>query len=111
MSKQLKTLPLYGEDNHNYLADDIIKLYGLKTTEVLLLKTSGYFDSNYKSKIAFDYHKSLFGVLAMLKKKYAGKFPMANVETFKKCKVFFVHGTGKIQNSFDHIFCPVTYFI
>ncbi|KAI7899312.1 uncharacterized protein BX663DRAFT_441561 [Cokeromyces recurvatus] len=94
MGKQLKTLPLYEEDNHSYLADGVIKLYGLKNIEILLLETSGCFGSTDKSKIAFDHHKGLFEVLAMLK-SIADEFPMASVETFQKCKVFFTHGAGE----------------
>lgn len=94
MGKQLKNIPLYKEDNHSYLADGIIKLYGLKNIEIVLLETSGCFGSIDKSKIAFDHHKGLFGALAMLK-SIADEFPMATVETFQKCKVFFVHGAGE----------------
>ncbi|KAG2203375.1 hypothetical protein INT47_010073 [Mucor saturninus] len=93
MGKQLKNIPLY-KDNHSYLADGIIKLHGLKNIEIVLLETSGCFGSIDKSKIAFDHHKGLFGDLAMLK-SIADEFPMATVEAFQKCKVFFVHGAGK----------------
>lgn len=99
MNKQLKNIPLYKEDNHSYLADGIIKLYGLKNIEVLLLETSGCFGSNDKSKIAYDHHKGLFGALAMLK-GIADEFCMASIKTFEKCKIFFVHGAGKTQRSF-----------
>lgn len=108
MGKQLKNIPLYKEDNHSYLADGIIKLYGLKNIEIVLLETSGCFGSIDKSKIAFDHHKGLFGALAMLK-SIADEFPMATVEAFQKCKVFFVHGAGKIQCPF--VYCSVSYFI
>lgn len=91
MSKQLKNIPLYKEDSHCYLADGIIKLYGLKSIEILLLETSGSFGSVEKPKIAFDHHKGLFGALAVLK-NIADELPMATVEAFQKCKVFFVHG-------------------
>ncbi|KAG1466888.1 hypothetical protein G6F56_004605 [Rhizopus delemar] len=94
MGKQLKNIPLYKEDNYSYLVDGIIKLYGLKNIEIVLLETSGCFGSIDKSKIAFDHHKGLFGALAMLK-SIADEFPMATVETFQKCKVFFVHGAGE----------------
>lgn len=89
MGKQLKSIPLYKEDNHSYLADEIIKLYGPENIEVLLLETSGCFGSNDKPKISFDHHKGLFGALAMLK-SIADEFPMATVGTFQRCKVFFL---------------------
>ncbi|KAG2235784.1 hypothetical protein INT48_001010 [Thamnidium elegans] len=94
MGKQLNNIPLYKEDNHSYLADGIIKLYGLKNIEILLLETSGCFGSTDKSKIAFDHHKGLFVALAILK-SIADEFPMATVEAFQKCKVFFVHSAGE----------------
>ncbi|KAG1471658.1 hypothetical protein G6F56_001993 [Rhizopus delemar] len=83
MGKQLKSIPLYKEDNHSYLADEIIKLYGPENIEVLLLETSGCFGSNDKPKISFDHHKGLFGALAMLK-SIADEFPMATVGTFQR---------------------------
>ncbi|KAI8889667.1 hypothetical protein K501DRAFT_315106, partial [Backusella circina FSU 941] len=67
MNKQLKTIPSYKEDNHDYLADGIIKLYGLKNIEIFLFETSDCFGSINKSKIAFDHHKGFFGALTMLK--------------------------------------------
>ncbi|KAG1055544.1 hypothetical protein G6F43_002499 [Rhizopus delemar] len=85
MGEQLKTLPLYKEDSHIYLADGIIKLNGVKNIEILLLETSGCFGSIDRSKIAFDHHKGLFGALAMLK-SIADEFPMASMEAFQKCK-------------------------
>lgn len=105
MGKQLKNIPLYKEDSHSYLADGIIKLYGLKNIEILLLETSGCFGFIDKSKIAFDHHKGLFGAFAMLK-SITDELPMGSVETFQKCKVFFAHGAGKIPNSFVHYFLP-----
>jgi hypothetical protein len=36
MGKQLKDHPLYKAENHIYLADDILKLYGLKDRKDLL---------------------------------------------------------------------------
>lgn len=84
INKQLKNLELYKEDNHIYLADGIIKLCGLKNLEILLLETSGCLGSTDRPKIAFDHHKGLFGVLAMLK-NIADVFSFANMDTFTKC--------------------------
>lgn len=114
MGEQLKTLPLYKEDSHIYLADGIIKLNGVKNIKILLLETLSCFGSIDRSKIAFDHHKGLFGALAMLK-SIADEFPMASMEAFQKCKVFFVHGAGKIQISFAYFFffllCLLSYLI
>lgn len=73
-----------------YLADGIVKLFGLKDHKILLLETSNYFGYIEKSKISFDHHKGLFGTLAMLK-NITDELQFASMETFCKCKVFFVH--------------------
>jgi hypothetical protein len=43
ITKQLELFSIYKEDVHCYLADGIIKLYGLKEIEVLILETSSDF--------------------------------------------------------------------
>ncbi|KAI8387521.1 hypothetical protein BD560DRAFT_320769, partial [Blakeslea trispora] len=94
MKEQLDDLPIYQDDSHTYLADGIIKLFGQKTLELLLLETSGPFQNKDKSKIAFDHHKGLFGALAMLK-AIADSFSKARIETFENVKVFFLHAAGE----------------
>lgn len=93
--KQLKALGLQDNDKSQYKADGLIKLYGIKNLEVLLLETSGSFNNSDKVKINFDHHKGTFGSLAMLK-TVADGFCFASVETFKKLKVFFVHASGNV---------------
>ncbi|EIE84365.1 hypothetical protein RO3G_09075 [Rhizopus delemar RA 99-880] len=88
MHKQLENTELYQNDNYNYFAYGIIKLYGLKKIEVLLLETSGSFGNTDKSKISYDHHKGLFGALVMLK-NIADEFPLASMKAFQKCKAFF----------------------
>lgn len=96
MHKQLENTELYQNDNYNYFAYGIIKLYGLKKIEVLLLETSGSFGNTDKSKISYDHHKGLFGAQAMLK-NIADEFPLASMKAFQKCKAFFLHAAGKTQ--------------
>ena len=93
MAKQLKILGLYKEENHSYLSDGIIKLYGLKGLEVLLLEASGSFASMDWAKHSFGHHKDVFGALSMLK-SIADKCEKASIEAFCQCKVFFVHAAG-----------------
>ncbi|PHZ09865.1 uncharacterized protein RHIMIDRAFT_239980 [Rhizopus microsporus ATCC 52813] len=76
-----------------YLADDIIKLYGLCELEVPLLETSSHFGREDKAKSSFDHHKGLFGGLSMLK-IIADKFSYGLIEAFSKLKVLFVHASG-----------------
>jgi hypothetical protein len=105
MTKQLQMFDIYKDDIHSYLADGIIKLYGLKKLKVLLLETSNKFGCMEKPKISFDHHKGLFGFLAMLK-AIADEFPFASMKTFYQCKVIFIHVSGKI-NSFTYLFSSV----
>jgi hypothetical protein len=96
MSKQLEALPLYEEDNHLYLADGIIRLYGLKGIEVLLLETSGCFSNKDRSKIGFDHHKDLFGAFVMLK-SIADEFSLASVNTFPTRSSLFMEQVRYIE--------------
>lgn len=94
MGKQLKALELFKNDNYSYLVDDIINLYDLKNTDILLLETSSNFGCANKLKISFGYYKSFSGSLAMLK-DIADELPLATLEVFWDCKMFFVHAVNK----------------
>lgn len=88
MEKQLKD-----EDDALYHADGILKLYGLKELEILLLETSSFFGCNSGVKKSFDHHKGLFGALAMLK-TIADTFYFGSLDTLSKIKILFVHAAG-----------------
>lgn len=90
MSNQLKKSEIFKNDKCNYLADGIIKLYGLKEIEILLLETSWHFRCTIKSKHSFDHHKGIFGSLAMLK-NIADEFSLAKLDTFSTIKIVFLH--------------------
>jgi hypothetical protein len=76
-----------------YKADGIVKLYGMKGLEVLILETSSHFGSNDNAKSCFDHHKGLFGALSMIK-TIADENYLGSIETFAKVKVIFVHASG-----------------
>lgn len=95
MKRQLKTYNLYIDDKSQYKSDGLIKLFGLKERELLLLETSGCFINKDKSKTNFDHHKGVFGALAMLK-CIADDYTFASIEKFTEVKVFFLHAAGKI---------------
>lgn len=76
MATQTRTLELYKEESHSYLADVIIK--GL---ESLLLEISGSFASMDRAKHSFDHHKGVFRALSMLK-SIADKYEKAYIEAF-----------------------------
>ncbi|KAG1449688.1 hypothetical protein G6F55_010053 [Rhizopus delemar] len=67
MTQQLKASGLYKDNKFQYKADGLIKMYGVKNLEILLLETSYHFGSTDKCKAGFDHHKGLFGSLSMLK--------------------------------------------
>jgi hypothetical protein len=67
MSAQLKSLIMLVDDRAKHKADCLIRMYGYKRLEILLLKTSSYFGSTDQSKSKFDHHKGSFGTLATLK--------------------------------------------
>ncbi|KAG1176736.1 hypothetical protein G6F46_002079 [Rhizopus delemar] len=90
MSEQLKELGNIQDDRDRYMADGIVRLYGYKSLEVVLLETSRHFGCTDKAKICFDHHKGLFGLLAMLK-SIADVYHEGTMKTFRCVKVFFVH--------------------
>ncbi|KAI8360795.1 hypothetical protein BD560DRAFT_426009 [Blakeslea trispora] len=89
MSRQIKAAGVVVDETSNYKTYGLIKLFGLKNLELLLLETSGHFPNTDKVKIKFDNHKGMYGNLAMLK-CISDDFPFASVETFSCVKVFFV---------------------
>jgi hypothetical protein len=97
MFNQLKHLEFYNEESRCYLANGIIKLYGMQNTNVLLLETSGCFGNTDRSKISFDRHKGLYGALFSMTKSIADKFCKATMLIFSKLKVYFVHAADKIR--------------
>ncbi|CAO3679486.1 unnamed protein product [Rhizopus stolonifer] len=90
MSNQLKAAGVSVDEKSQYKTDGMIKLFGLKNLELLLLETSGHFSNRDNVKIKLDHHKGIYGILAMLK-CIADKFTFASVEKFSRVKVFFLH--------------------
>ncbi|KAI7899275.1 uncharacterized protein BX663DRAFT_538130 [Cokeromyces recurvatus] len=78
-----------------YSADGILKLYGVKDLEILLLETSSFCGCTSNVKIDFDHHKGLFGTLAMIK-TIAYIYYFGSVDTFTKIKILFTHAAGTI---------------
>ncbi|KAG1071755.1 hypothetical protein G6F42_025988 [Rhizopus arrhizus] len=90
MTRQLKKLNLFVDEKSLYKSDGLIKLFGLKKLELVLLETSGHFTNSDKVKIKLDHHKGMYGVLSMLK-CVADDFSFASVDNFSPVKVFFIH--------------------
>ncbi|KAI7898509.1 uncharacterized protein BX663DRAFT_524359, partial [Cokeromyces recurvatus] len=90
MSRQLKACNLYIDDENQYKSDGLLKLFGLKELELLLLETSDCLINKDRNKTNFDHHKSVFGTLVMLK-CIADDYAFGSVVNFTKVKVFFLH--------------------
>lgn len=95
MSRQLKSANLYVDDKNQYKSDGLVKLFGLKNLEFVLLETSGSFINKDKNKLKLDHHKGVYGALSMLK-CIVDDYAYASLKSFSKVKVFFLHGAGKV---------------
>jgi hypothetical protein len=96
MTRQLKKLNLFVDEKSLYKSDGLIKLFGLKKLELVLLETSGHFTNSNKGKIKLDHHKGMYGALSMLK-CIADDFSFASVDKLSPVKVFFIHATGNVS--------------
>lgn len=82
-------------------AKQMIKLFGLKKLEVLLLETSSHFSNSDNIKIKLDHHKGMHDILALLK-GIVDEFSFTSVEKFSRVKVFFfLHAESHI------LFCQI----
>lgn len=109
MIRQLKTVGLFIDEKNVYKSDGLVKLFGMKDQEILLLETSGRFTNHDKTKVNFDHHKGVFGLLSMLK-CIADDYSFASVETFMKVKVFFLHAAGEIFITRENWASILTFF-
>ena len=57
----------------------LFKLFEYNQLEILLLETSGAYGNNNATKIDFDNHKGMYGLLAMLK-EIASTYKFARIE-------------------------------
>lgn len=89
MTKQLK------QKGRFFNADGVIRLQDLHDIEVCVAEVSGVYKNTDMTKINFDHHKGMFGVLSMLK-TISNELKYASLDVFQKVKVFFVHAAGKL---------------
>lgn len=101
MTRQLKLSGLYHDNKSQYKTDGLLKLFGLKGIELLLIETSGCFDNDDKVKLNFDHHKGMFGTLAMIK-SLVDEFDYASIGQFKKVKVFFLNAAGRTYTASEN---------
>lgn len=95
MERQLKAA---GHDEQVcYKADGIIKaMLERSELEILILETSNALDATTPTKRAFDFHKAMFGAVAMLK-SIADRYKYADFSVFSALKIYFLHVAGKLM--------------
>lgn len=91
MTKRLSGQGLL-DNRFKYYADGKIRTNTDKQ-EPLILEASSSLSRTSQDKIAFDYTKAMFGLLAILK-TLACKYSHGSFESFKKIKVHFIHVHG-----------------
>ncbi|KAF1804089.1 hypothetical protein FB192DRAFT_1088317 [Mucor lusitanicus] len=95
MTRQMKTVGLYIDEKKNvYKPDGVVVSFGLKQQEILVLETSGTFTKLDKTKINFDHHKGVYGLLPMIK-WIADDYRFGSLDTFTKIKAYFIHAEDK----------------
>lgn len=67
MSKQLEANGIFVDEKSCYKSDGLMKLFGFKKLEMLVLETSGHFGNTDRVKLKFDHHKGVLGMLTILK--------------------------------------------
>lgn len=77
----------------SFLSDGVLSLTRYQNIEVWLLETSKAMKKAGKSKISFDHHKRMFGLLAIMK-RLAHHYELASYETLSNVKIFFLHAHG-----------------
>lgn len=92
----------------DYLADAIIKFLDHDELEIILLETSGPYANKNNTKISFDNHKAMFGLLAMLR-QVALTYPYADIDELYGLKLYFVQASGTSINlwSMSYLECDL----
>ncbi|ORZ04103.1 hypothetical protein BCR42DRAFT_338859, partial [Absidia repens] len=95
LTAQLRRIGARYDDRYRYKADGVIRVDSMFGLEVVLLETSSGFGHGDQTKASFDFHKAMFGLLAMLK-SVADQFEGASLGSFRQFKVYFVHAAGNV---------------
>jgi hypothetical protein len=95
MTRQLEQKGQFKDSRFRYNADGVIRLQDFYDIEVCVTEISGVFKNTDRTKINYDHHKAMFGVLSMLK-TIADAMKYASLNIFEKIKIFFIHASGKL---------------
>ncbi|KAI9486425.1 MAG: hypothetical protein EXX96DRAFT_626596 [Benjaminiella poitrasii] len=90
MTTQLRNKGLI-DGRYKYQSDGLICVDDLSGLETLLTEISSGYDSSDDSKVSFDHYKEVFGMLSMMR-TIAQKYNKGTFDTFRKLKVYFLHG-------------------
>ena len=97
MTTQLRNNDCGYDERSYYKGDAILRCLNKKTggnMEIVLLETSNGYNNASDKKINFDFHKGMYGTVAMLK-TIADRYNYAPFEFFKDLKLYFVHAHSK----------------
>ena len=97
MTKQLKNNNTRYDERSCYKGDSILRCLDKKTggnMELVLLETSSSYDDTTEKKVNFDFHKGMFGTVAMLI-TIANRYNYAPFDSFEKLKLYFIHAHSK----------------
>lgn len=66
MTSQLRQQSVFVDLKSQYKSDGLLKLFGSKEIKLLLVELLGCYGNTNMSKLRFDHHKRIFGVVACL---------------------------------------------
>ncbi|KAI8144736.1 hypothetical protein BJV82DRAFT_57723 [Fennellomyces sp. T-0311] len=93
MTTQLQESNALQDDRSMYKADGILRCKDPKNghnMELALLETSKAYDAASPTKFNYDFHKGMYGSVAMLK-TIADRFRYASFKVFSRLKLYFLH--------------------
>lgn len=97
MQEQLSRNGAHYDDRCCYKADGVIRAESYEIQlELLILETSNAYNAACERKQNFDFHKAMYGSVAMLK-CVADKYRYADYSVFKRLKLYFLHAHGNLK--------------
>lgn len=97
MTKQLKRKGSLVDHRYIYKADGVVRLQEADDMEICVVEISGEYLNQETKKIYFDYYKTNYGCLAILK-TIADQYKYASIDVFEQLKIYFVHAVGNIHS-------------
>jgi hypothetical protein len=92
MLKYLKNQDSTQTEREAYKADGIFEFDGI---EICVNEISGPFNNTSRKKYQFDFHKAMYGCMAMLW-NIVQKFKFASMSTLEELELYFIHSKSNI---------------